>query len=110
FARERAPSRYELAAYAATVLTAFVALGKVLSPQFLIWLVPVVPLARRLSATTLLLAALVLTQLWFPFRYWDLVREFDPLASWLVLVRDLVLVALLVVLARSLRRGPSRSA
>ena len=110
FARERAPSRYELAAYAATVLTAFVALGKVLSPQFLIWLVPVVPLARRLSATALLLAALVLTQLWFPFRYWDLVREFDPLASWLVLVRDLVLLALLVVLARSLRRGPSRSA
>jgi hypothetical protein len=69
-----------------------------------------VPLARRYGANALLLAALVLTQLWFPFRYWDLVREFDPLASWLVLARDLVLVALLVVLVRSLRREPSRSA
>jgi Glycosyltransferase family 87 len=110
FARGREPSPYELAAYAAAVLTAFVALGKVLSPQFLIWLVPVVPLARRYGANALLLAALVLTQLWFPYRYWDLVREFDPLASWLVLLRDLVLVALLVVLVRSLRREPSRSA
>jgi hypothetical protein len=110
FARGREPSRYELAAYSAAVLTAFVALGKVLSPQFLIWLVPVVPLARRYGANALLLAALVLTQLWFPFRYWDLVREFDPLASWLVLARDLVLVALLVVLVRALRREPSRSA
>jgi uncharacterized membrane protein len=110
FARKREPSRYELAAYAAAVLTAFIALGKVLSPQFMIWLVPVVPLARRYGANALLLVALVLTQLWFPFRYWELVREFDPLASWLVLARDLVLVALLVVLVRSLRRGPSRSA
>jgi hypothetical protein len=110
FARGREPSPYELAAYAAAVLTAFVALGKVLSPQFLIWLVPVVPLARRYGANALLLAALVLTQLWFPYRYWDLVREFDPLASWLVLVRDLVLVALLVVVVKSLRREPSRSA
>ena len=110
FARGREPSRYELAAYSAAVLTAFVALGKVLSPQFLIWLVPVVPLARRYGANALLLAALVLTQLWFPFRYWDLVREFDPLVSWLVLARDLVLVALLVVLVRSLRRERSRSA
>jgi uncharacterized membrane protein len=110
FARGREPSRYELAAYSAAVLTAFVVLGKVLSPQFLIWLVPVVPLARRYGANALLVAALVLTQLWFPFRYWDLVREFDPLVSWLVLARDLVLVALLVVLVRSLRREPSRSA
>jgi hypothetical protein len=110
FARKREPSRYELAAYAAAVLTAFVALGKVLSPQFMIWLVPVVPLARRYGANALLLVALVLTQLWFPFRYWDLVREFDPLVSWLVLARDLVLLALLVVLVSSLRRERSRSA
>ena len=99
--RERTPSAIELAAYAAAALTAFVALGKVLSPQFLIWLVPVVPLARRWGATALLACALVLTQLWFPYRYWDLVREFDPTVSWLVLARDLVLLAMLAVLIRN---------
>jgi hypothetical protein len=90
-----------LGAYAAAVVVAFVALGKVLSPQFLIWLLPLVPLARRFGAEVLLAGALILTQLWFPFRYWDLVREFDPLTSWLVVARDLVLVALLVVVAKA---------
>jgi hypothetical protein len=89
-----------LALHAAAALVAFVALGKVLSPQFLIWLLPVVVLAGSRSATLLFAGALVLTQLWFPYRYWDLAREFDALPSWLVVVRDLVLVVLLVVLVR----------
>jgi hypothetical protein len=99
----------ELIRWSAAALVAFVALGKVLSPQFLIWLVPVVPLVaglRGLRASVLLAVALLLTQLWFPSRYWDLVRELDPLPSTLVLVRDLVLVAILVVLVRD-RRGES---
>jgi uncharacterized membrane protein len=102
----------ELIRWCAAALVAFVALGKVLSPQFLIWLVPVVVLARRWSANAMLAAALVLTQLWFPFRYWDLVRELDPRVSWLVLARDLVLLALLATLVRAVRepaRGSSRS-
>ena len=93
----------ELVRWSAAALVAFVALGKVLSPQFLIWLAPVVPLVagrRGLRASALLALALVLTQLWFPARYWELALEFDPLASSLVLARDLVLVALLVVLVR----------
>jgi uncharacterized membrane protein len=114
FARSRGtPSTATLAAYAAATVTAFVVLGKVLSPQFLIWLVPVVVLARRRSANAMLAAALVLTQLWFPFRYWDLVRELDPRVSWLVLARDLVLLALLATLVRAVSepaRGSSRSA
>ncbi len=96
--------RFVLACAAA--LVAFIALGKVVSPQFLIWLLPVVPLVRGrrgLTASGLLAAALVLTQLWFPFRYWDLALEFDAAASWLVLVRDLVLLALQAVLALGLR-------
>ena len=91
-----------LARYCAATVCAFVALGKVLSPQFLVWLVPLVPLVRGrrgLVATGLLAAALVLTQLWFPYRYWDLALHFDAIASWLVLARDLVLVALLAVLS-----------
>jgi hypothetical protein len=93
----------ELVRWSAAALVAFVALGKVLSPQFLIWLAPVVPLVagrRGLRASALLALALVLTQLWFPMRYWELALEFDSLASALVLARDLVLVALLVVLVR----------
>jgi uncharacterized membrane protein len=114
FARSReTPSPATLVVYVAATITAFVALGKVLSPQFLIWLIPVVVLARRWSANAILAAALVLTQLWFPFRYWDLVRELDPRVSWLVLARDLVLLALLAMLVRAVRepgRGSSRTA
>jgi hypothetical protein len=102
----------ELVRWSAAALVAFVALGKVLSPQFLIWLAPVVPLVggvRGLRASALLAVALVLTQLWFPSRYWDLARELDPLPSTLVLVRDLFLVAILVVLVRDWRRESPRS-
>ncbi|MFL5946299.1 MAG: hypothetical protein ACJ74D_09520 [Gaiellaceae bacterium] len=86
----------------AAAVCAFVAFGKVLSPQFLIWLIPVVPLVRGrrgLWAGALLLAALVLTQVWFPFRYFRLALDFEPSLSWVLLVRDLVLVALTLVLA-----------
>jgi hypothetical protein len=96
FARGPA-SRERLLLASAAALVAFIALGKVLSPQFLIWLIPVIPLVagrRGVTASALLAAALVLTQLWFPYRYWELVLELGMLESWLVLIRDLVLVAL----------------
>jgi hypothetical protein len=100
FARGPATRERLLRASAAAVC-AFVAFGKVLSPQFLIWLVPLVPLVRGgrgLTATALLGLALVLTQLWFPFNYWDLALHFATYPSWLVLLRDLALVALFGVL------------
>ena len=113
FARGPATRERMLLASAAA-LVAFVALGKVLSPQFLIWLIPVVPLVygrRGLTASVLLAAALLLTQLWFPYRYWDLALHFGALESWLALARDLLLVALFAVLARGLLdRDPERLA
>jgi hypothetical protein len=113
FARGPATRERMLLASAAA-LVAFVALGKVLSPQFLIWLIPVVPLVygrRGLTASALLAAALIVTQLWFPYRYWDLALHFGVLESWLVLARDLLLVALFAVLARGLiDRDPERLA
>jgi hypothetical protein len=96
---------------AALSVVAYIALGKVLSPQYLIWLVPLVPLVwgrRGVWATGLLGLACVLTQTWFPYRYWVFALHFDETASWTVLVRDLVLVALLLVLA--LPRMPRRIA
>ena len=101
-------SRNRLLTASAAVVCAFIAFGKVFSPQFLIWLIPLMPLVG-IVASALLIASLVLTQLWFPYRYWDLALEFDTLASWLVLARDLVLVALTVVLIARVRTGRARS-
>ena len=100
-AAARGPATPErLVRFSAASVVAFIALGKVLSPQFLIWLIPLVPLVRGrrgLVASALLGLALLLTQLWFPIRYWELVA-FEAVPSWLVLARDLVLLALLAVL------------
>jgi len=94
-------TRERLVRHAAAGVVAFVALSKVLSPQFLVWLLLLVPLvvsARGRLPLWLLAAACALTAVWFPARYWELVKEFDPLASWLVLARAAVLLALLAVL------------
>ena len=112
FARGPA-TRDALVRASAASLCAFVAFGKVLSPQFLIWLIPVVPLVRGLRglrAGALLGTALVLTQIWFPLRYFRLALDFEPGLSWLLLTRNLALVALASVLAVRLRgREPTHS-
>ncbi|HWJ31904.1 MAG TPA: hypothetical protein VNR59_06145, partial [Gaiellaceae bacterium] len=75
--------------------------------QFLIWLIPVVPLVRGrrgLWAGALLLAAFVLTLIWFPFGYFRLALDFETGLSWLLLARDLVLVALALLLVPHTRR------
>jgi uncharacterized membrane protein len=85
--------------YAAACVCAFIVLGKLLSPQFLIWLVPLVPLVRgrRGAAASLLLAgAFVMTQVFFPSRYSEYV--FHLHLAGLVLARNLVLIGLLVLL------------
>jgi hypothetical protein len=105
----RPRTREELVLWCAAALVAFVALGKVLSPQFLIWLAPAVALVAGivgLRAGIALAAALVLTQLWFPSRYWDLARELDANVVAVVLVRDLVLVAVLALLVSSRGAAP----
>jgi len=94
-------SRERLIRASAAALAAFVGLGKVLSPQYLIWLVPAVPLVRGrrgLLASGLLALALVLTQFWFPYRYWEYALEFAGGPSALVLLRNLILVGLIAAL------------
>lgn len=97
-----------LVRYAAAAAVAFVAFGKVLSPQFLVWLVPLVPLVaglRGVAATSLFVAACGLTRLWFPGRYWELVTQLGGRTWWVVLGRDLLLVATFSVLAAPALNG-----
>jgi uncharacterized membrane protein len=94
--------------YSAGAVCAFIAFGKVLSPQFLLWLIPLVPLVRGrrgLAATGLLTVSLVLTQVWFPRRYWQYVFGFHH--ADVVLARNLALVALLAVLVAPTPVAPS---
>jgi hypothetical protein len=92
--------------YSAGCVAAFVALGKVLSPQYLIWLVPLVPLVRGrrgLGASGLLALALILTQAYFTSaRYRAYIDGYAHAP--VVLARNLVLLALLAVLAWPHRR------
>ncbi|HEX2302390.1 MAG TPA: glycosyltransferase 87 family protein [Gaiella sp.] len=98
----------------AAVVAAQLALGRVLSPQFVLWLVPLVPLVagrRGRVATALLALALVATQLWFPDLYRDYVNERGAAETTYLLGRNALLFAVLVVLtAPAVRpfRSPSR--
>jgi hypothetical protein len=92
----------ELVRLCAVVLAALLALGRVLSPQFVIWLLPFVPLVagrRGRAATVLLAAVLAVTHVWFPNVYRDYVNLLDAPSTALLVVRNALLVALLVVLA-----------
>jgi hypothetical protein len=85
----------------AACVTAYVTFAKVLSPQYMVWLFPLVPLIRGrrgLWATVILGVAAVLTQLWEPQHHGDLYKHFAMRESVLVMTRDALLIALLAVL------------
>lgn len=98
-----------LATAVAATSAAPLALGKVLSPQFLAWLIPLVPLvpgALGVAAVVLFWAALAATIVFF-LRY---LTPFDLDADvWLLVLRNLLLVALLAVLVAAVRAGARRA-
>jgi hypothetical protein len=86
----------------AAALAAFTIFGKVLSPQYLTWILPFVPLAagrRGLYAAGTLIAALALTQ---PYSYGGRLSSFDW-TVWPLLARNLLLVATFALLHAALR-------
>jgi hypothetical protein len=103
FARGRVHGERIVAASAAT-LAGFLAFSRFISPQYLLWLLPLLPLVAPpfgVAAAALLAGAMVLGQLWF-FHYRELFALGD--AVWLVVARDVLLVGLYGVLAAAVLR------
>ncbi len=95
-------------------LLAFVSLGKVFSPQYVIWLAPFAALAwvwGERAVALLVATAIVLTHVEFPSRYFDLINE-QPGVIWIVATRNVLLLAALVALGVRLasRAGARESA
>ncbi|HEV2774099.1 MAG TPA: hypothetical protein VGV90_00760, partial [Solirubrobacteraceae bacterium] len=104
-ARRRTVRHMVLCGFAA--LLAFVTLGKVFSPQYVIWLAPFAALAwvwGERAVAVLVTAAIVLTHLEFPSRYFDLINVHTDVVL-IVAARNAVLLAALALLVASLARS-----
>ncbi|HUR87168.1 MAG TPA: glycosyltransferase 87 family protein [Solirubrobacteraceae bacterium] len=106
-ARGRDARHLVLTGFAA--LLAFVTLGKVFSPQYVIWIAPFAALAwvwgQRVVAA-LCAVAIVLTQVEFPSRYFDLINERTGVVL-VVAARNVVLLVALVLLVHALVTRPA---
>ena len=104
FARSPGDTR-RLVLAAAAAVTALLAFGKVLSPQFLLWsiaLVALVPGCRRIPLA-LIAGAVGLTALFYPAGYGELAGGETAVVA-VLLARNVLLLALLGILVRELSR------
>ena len=77
------------------VLVALMALGKIFSPQYLVWLMPLGVMASALSSSRSRIQffmVCLLTQIEYPFVYAFFSAALDPRFGLLVLVRDVILL------------------
>jgi uncharacterized membrane protein len=105
----RRPGQRELVLASLAAVAAFAAFGKVISPQYLVWTLPLMALAlawRMLPLFGVLAAATVLTFVEFPARYFSVVAG-EPAALALVAVRNALLVAAVALGLAYAARGPT---
>jgi uncharacterized membrane protein len=112
------PTKERLLTASTAAVCAFIVFDRVLSPQYLIWLAPLVatlPGKRGVAAMVMVAGAMCMTQIWYPEHFVQL-KHLQPLESWAVVGRDLTLLALFGTLAwpdtpvwRSLRTVIRRS-
>lgn len=102
-----------LVAAVAASLVASVLLGKVISPQYMVWLLPavlLVPGRWGRVAIVSMIVAMPLTQLVFPALFATFVERGAALPAWLLFARNLLLVLLVVAAWPRCRDTPSRAA
>ena len=103
----RTAERLVLAATAA--VTGFLVFNRFVSPQYVVWLIPLVllvPGATGIAAAALVAVALVLAQIWF-FHYSHLFQLES--ISWLVVLRNALLLVLYLLLAVRLKTSTPSS-
>jgi Glycosyltransferase family 87 len=104
----RRPGPRDLVLGSLAAVTAFAAFGKVLSPQYVVWTLPLLALAlawRLHALAAALAAAALLTFAEFPSRYADVV-DGDGAAIALVAARDVLLLVAVGLAARALLSAP----
>jgi hypothetical protein len=100
-ARSARDHREELLRYSAATVATLLVLGTVLSPQYVVWLVPLVPLVggrRGTIAVLCFVVAAALTNLWIPETYFDYQGDLEAGPASLLLARNVALVSLVAVL------------
>lgn len=102
-----------LVAAVAASLVASVLLGKVISPQYMVWLLPavlLVPGKWGRVAIVSMIVAMPLTQFVFPALFATFVERGAALPAWLLFARNLLLVLLVVAVWPRCRDTPSGAA
>jgi hypothetical protein len=105
-AKDREARFSVLLAAACAALVAFATLGKVFSPQYLTWLIPLGPLTALSAGPTAgrwMIIAFALTQYEYPFLYSTLGTVIEPSFGFVVLARDLLLWTWVLLLLRKPR-------
>ncbi|MDD5700914.1 MAG: glycosyltransferase family 87 protein [Dehalococcoidales bacterium] len=97
----------EIASCSLLVVALLIAASKVFSPQYLIWLCPLIPFSGgrlRYILWTVFIAAGILSYQIFPVHYLDLV-ELKPGATAALLTRNLLIIAMVPLVIVSLKRS-----
>jgi hypothetical protein len=109
-ARSRGDEREDLLRYSAGTVATVLVLGNVLSPQYVVWIVPLVVLVGGRRGTTAILffvVAAALTNYWIPDRYFQYQERLAAGPAAILLARNLTLLglALILLLPRPQRPG-----
>jgi phosphate/sulfate permease len=106
----RPPGNRDLVLASLAAVASFAVLGKVLSPQFLIWVAPLTALAaswRMYPLAATLVAAQILTLIEYPSLY-DNLEHNEHAATLVVGLRNVLLAAAVALALRALVLTPAR--